>query len=42
LKSITADLQSGEAGDADVNLDERERRGNLRQNTAHSGNVRDR
>jgi hypothetical protein len=37
-----ADLQSGEVGNADVNLDEQGRHGNLRQNTTHSGNVQDR
>lgn len=37
-----ADLQSGETGDADVNLAEQGRHGNLRQNTTHSGNVQDR
>lgn len=37
-----ADLQSKEAGNADVNLDEQGRHGNLRQNTTHSGNVQDR
>ncbi|UAL09229.1 hypothetical protein [Caulobacter segnis] len=36
------DLQSTEAGNADVNLDEQGRHGNLRQNTSHSGNVQDR
>ena len=36
------DLQSDEAGNADVNLDEQGRHGNLRQNTSHSGNVQDR
>jgi len=37
-----ADLQSGSAGDADVNLAEQGRHGNLRQNTTRSGNVQDR
>lgn len=36
------DLQGTKAGDADVNLDEQGRHGNLRQNTTHSGNVQDR
>jgi hypothetical protein len=36
------DLQSADPGNADVNLDEQGRHGNLRQNTSHSGNVQDR
>jgi hypothetical protein len=35
-------LQSNDPGNADVNLDEQGRHGNLRQNTSHSGNVQDR
>lgn len=41
-KGGQADLQSGEPGNAEVNLDEQGRHGNLRQNTSHSGNVQDR
>lgn len=37
-----ADFQSSEVGNADVNLEEQGRHGNLRQNTSHSGNVQDR
>ena len=37
-----ADLAGKQAGNADVNLDEQGRSGNLRQNTTHSGNVQDR
>jgi len=36
------DLQSPDPGNADVNLKEQGRHGNLRQNTSHSGNVQDR
>jgi hypothetical protein len=36
------DLQSPDPGNADVNLEEQGRHGNLRQNTSHSGNVQDR
>ncbi|WP_029915295.1 hypothetical protein [Caulobacter sp. UNC358MFTsu5.1] len=36
------DLQSPDPGNADVNLQEQGRHGNLRQNTSHSGNVQDR
>ncbi|NGM48142.1 hypothetical protein G5B46_00825 [Caulobacter sp. 602-2] len=35
-------LQSPDPGNADVNLAEQGRHGNLRQNTSHSGNVQDR
>jgi len=35
-------LQSPDPGNADVNLAEQGRHGNLRQNTTHSGNVQDR
>jgi len=35
-------LQSKDPGNADVNLDEQGRHGNLRQNTSRSGNVQDR
>lgn len=37
-----ADLQSGEVGDADVNLDEQGRHGNIRQNTTNDGLQQDR
>ncbi|MBO9708851.1 MAG: hypothetical protein J7521_11620 [Caulobacter sp.] len=36
------DLQSPDPGNADVNLREQGRHGNLRQNTSRSGNVQDR
>ncbi|KQY32690.1 hypothetical protein ASD21_22520 [Caulobacter sp. Root1455] len=36
------DLQSPDPGNADVNLKEQGRHGNLRQNTSRSGNVQDR
>jgi hypothetical protein len=36
------DLQSPDPGNADVNLKEQGRHGNLRQNTSHAGNVQDR
>jgi hypothetical protein len=36
------DLQSPDPGNADVNLQEQGRHGNLSQNTSHSGNVQDR
>ena len=36
------DLQSPDPGNADVNLKEQGRHGNLAQNTSHSGNVQDR
>lgn len=31
------DLQSNDAGNADVNLDEQGRHGNIKQNTTHDG-----
>jgi len=36
------DLQSPDPGNADVNLKEQGRHGNLAQNTTHSGNVQER
>jgi len=36
------DLQSPDPGNADVNLDEQGRHGNIGQNTTHQGNVQDR
>jgi hypothetical protein len=41
-RDAKTDLQSGDPGDADANLDSQGRFGNLRQNTSHSGNVQDR
>jgi hypothetical protein len=35
-------LQSGEPGDADANLKEQGRFGNIRQNTTHQGHQQDR
>lgn len=42
LEDGHADLAGNQPGNADVNLDEQGRSGNLRQNTTHSGNVQDR
>jgi len=41
-KGGPADLQSGEPGNADVNLDEQGRHGNIRQNTTNDGLQQDR
>ena len=38
----TTELQSGQPGDADANLDEQGRYGNIKQNTTHQGHQQDR
>ena len=41
-RDVTTGAQSGQPGDADVNLDEQGRFGNLKQNLTHHRQVQDR
>jgi hypothetical protein len=41
-RDAVTNLQSGQPGDADANLKEQGRFGNIAQNTTHQGNVQDR